>query len=69
MHRPSELFKAGQRVSAVRFGIPGEGTVTRAISSGRTRNNSGEIVWVRWDVSGRETWMHGESLTPVVGVA
>jgi hypothetical protein len=51
-----QTYNVGQRVTASRYGTPETGTITRTAH--------GAIVWVRWDESGRETWMHGASLTP-----
>jgi hypothetical protein len=57
-------WSVGQRVTALRYGTPELGTVTRTQQGVRTRETDGAIVWVRWDESGRETWMHAASLTP-----
>lgn len=60
-----DAFYVGQRVFATRYGVCEYGTVTRSAQGVRTRLTDGVIVWVRWDGTTRETWMHGTSLEVV----
>lgn len=48
-------MQIGQHVVATVYGEPRNGIVVEQRSDG--------IIWVRWNGSPRETWMHRESLT------
>jgi hypothetical protein len=52
---PSARLAPGTRVTATVYGVKRHGTVIEQRSAG--------VVWVRWDGSPRQTWMHRDSLT------
>jgi len=60
-----DAFYVGQRVAANRYGVVDYGTVTRTAQGVRTRLTDGVIVWVWFDKTTRQTWMHGASLEVV----
>jgi hypothetical protein len=52
----STVIKVGDRVSAMHYGMKKTGVVN---SIGK----SGKMIFVKWNGSGRITWMHLTSLT------